>query len=142
MLRFVSVLAALLVASCVASEPPGRYVSSYKPPPKDEVIPFSSLRLVEDANISWQHYALEGVDDLPPEGIEVTQICRINRERGRLYICLLPDGASLMYVHHVAAADRRIAQMKFDMSRLPPPTGKVEVTNITVRLTPQDRREL
>jgi hypothetical protein len=142
-LRSASILAALAVASCASATPapPIAATPSRPQPPQVEMLPPASLRLVQDASISERHYAIGGVD-LPAEGLDITLTCRINRERGNPYICLPPDNGPLLNLREVATADRRISQMRYDTSLLEPGKKTTAVTNITVHLSPKDRRVL
>lgn len=135
-LKCWAALATLLTASCVTAEPPER--ASPKPIRTEEAVPLSSLRLVKDTSISWRHYSISGVD-LPAEGMSITLTCWINREAGRLFICLRSSDVPLIEARTLVAASDRAGQMHFDVSGLPPPKADVTVTDITIHLSPHDR---
>ncbi len=141
--RLVGILAALVVASCETGSSSLQFAS---PAPKSqapqvEVLPPASLRLIRDASISRQHYAVEGLD-LPSEGIEVTLSCRVDRTNGRPWLCVVPDRSPPLDVRLAAAAQRRIDEMWFDSSLLRPEDTSRAMADITVRLSPNDRRVL
>lgn len=143
-IRHATILAALAVASCTSAAPAAPQAGTKPPRPRaplTEVLPLSSLRLVQDASISERHYAIVGFD-LPAEGLDVTLTCEMNRERGYPYFCMPPRDGPRLQMREVAAANSRISAMRYDTALLEPGKKVMATANITVHLSPRDRRVL